>query len=237
MNGVHSLCARAVEFVGLAPQEHLFFSRTPAAGAYTMSAGVADYSLERPGRDSSCTCAQTSREAVLRGEAALWCKWKHVGELTAGAVAQRGGLEPCWDGSEAVHHVMLHHGRAFYTRLMATLSESEERTGRERPNVTFVPSAESDSIPPSLPVDCRQLIGAAAMSVVNWKSSARTEYVFCAREVNEGKCSLSVNLEGDAERIVSLNVLRLSRQNGRILVRSGEWTGTRTQVSCKLPGE
>merc|ERR1719330_705137 len=48
--GVQGLCHSAIDFVGLAAEDHLFFPRTSAGGAYVMTSGVGTYHVETQGR-------------------------------------------------------------------------------------------------------------------------------------------------------------------------------------------
>ena len=46
-----------------------------------------------------------------------------------------------------------------------------------------------------------------------------------------------VNWDGDVERIVSIIVIHLSCQDGRVLAQLGTWGGTSVRASCRLPGK
>lgn len=228
LHGARAMCHAAIDFIGLAAEDHLFFPRVAATNAYVMTRGAATY---------IAVCAETHAE-VQQGqffcEAALWCEWKHVGELTATQGCEllsisAEGLAGCLDQDVAVKHVVVQYGRSFHKRLTAPgLHECEP------PNDLIVAFTTFDSILPALPAQCRQLIGAAAVSVAKQRRRWRTS---TSREVREGRCCLMVNWEGEVERIVSVIVLSLSNPDGRILVQLGEWIADAAQASCKLPGK
>lgn len=226
--GAHTLCHDAIDFVGLAAEDHLFFPRTTAAGAYVTTAGSAIYMLEAEGY------AEEVNQDRFFCEAALWSKWKHVGELTATTGCEllligSEGLFKCLDEDIAVKYVVVQYGRIFHSRLVASPLLAAEQ-GVNDLSVAFT---EFDAMVPSLPLKCKQLIGAAAVCVAKQRRSWKARQV---REVRAGRCCLMVNWDGEVERIKSIILLRLSRQDGRILVQLGDWSEGAVQVHCKLPG-
>jgi len=55
------------------------------------------------------------------------------------------------------------------------------------------------------------------------------------REVIDGKSIVALNKDGDAERIVSVVVLDLTREDDRTFVQLGVWNGAEVFVDCQLP--
>lgn len=201
-----------------------------------MTSGTAAYVVQ--GDDSSNALQTEVKQGTFFCEAALWCKWKHVGELTALSACEllsisSSGLIKCLEGEEVVKHVVMQYGRNFHARLVAPLSPDSER-----PNDIIVAFTEFDAILPSLPAQCRRLIGAVAVSVVKERrgkmSSIDDSY---EREVREGKGCFMVNWQGDVERIVAIIALRLLRPDGKVLAQVGVWDGSSAKPNCKLPGK
>merc|ERR1719221_341338 len=48
--GAQDMCFNAIQFLGLAPEDHLFFPRADAEGAYILTSGQALYTHERSGQ-------------------------------------------------------------------------------------------------------------------------------------------------------------------------------------------
>lgn len=241
LHSARAMCLNAIDFIGLAAEDHLFFPRAFAVGAYIMARGAAMYIVDVQGEGIShkLKLEVDQDSAILFCEAALWCKWKHVGELTASVGCELLAIAPtglckCLDQDAVVKHIVLQYGRNFHARLTGLLLPDGEQ-----PNDLFVPFTEFDSILLSLPLKCRQFIGGAALYNARhskgrgWKELA-DEMAF---EVREGKCCIMLNWKGEVERIVSIIVLRLSRQDGRVLAQLGKWDGACAQASCELPGK
>merc|ERR1719203_2346912 len=133
----------------------------------------------------------------------------------------------CLDQDVFVKHLVTHYGRTFYLRLTTPLQDP--------PTDISVASADFASILPSLPVVCRQLVGAAAVGLAKQKKGKKALPPSVALEVRDGSCCLAVNWEGDVERIVSSSALHISCEDGRVLMQLGVRNGEEAEGACDLP--
>lgn len=237
LKGAQSLCHTAIEFVGLVAEDNLFLQRAHAVGAYVMTSGAATYRLE------ANTLLGSSEQVVRRGrffcEAALWCAWKHVGELTASTgcevlLLRTSEFIECVDHVVAVKHVMVSYGRLFLEAVKGSfLLDDEEHS---LPNDLDLPNADFASLLLLLPSECKQLIGAAAVNakwqIQGWRDLTDDS----AGEVRDGTACFMVNWAGEFERIVSISVLQLQRHDGKLLVFLGSHSEDGIVTCCELPG-
>merc|ERR1719221_597162 len=96
-NALQAVCHTAVEFASLTAEDHLFFPRANASSAYVITSGTATYMLESHIAGCLGDMEQEVRPGQFFCEVALWCNWKHVGELVATMACEllaisRGGL-------------------------------------------------------------------------------------------------------------------------------------------------
>lgn len=235
--GAQTLCQTAIDFVGLAKGGNLFLPRAIATGAYVMASGSANYIIN-DGPNESDRCDVVVCEDQFFCEIALWCTWKHIGEMTASTSCEllliRGrAMMNVLEQKGVVWRVAGEYGRCFAARLKASFWSEVDVL----PDDVVVPQTEFVSILLTLPADCQQLIGAAAVQVNHRMAARRDLRDQSCFEVRDGLSCFTLTWQGEVERIASSVELRLSGPCNRILMQVGQDEANDIrESSCHLPG-
>jgi len=105
-------------------------------------------------------------------------------------------------------------------------------------------AVDHESIITSMPLKSRVALSQAALRALDKKQQPwgilgmqpRRDLKELDQEVSNGKCDIMLNEEGRVLRSVSLCVVRLMREDGRILAEIGEMHDGKLSMGCKLPG-
>jgi len=105
-------------------------------------------------------------------------------------------------------------------------------------------AVDHETIITSMPLKSRVALSKAALQALDKKQQPwgilgmqpRRDLKELEQEVSKGKCDIMLNEERRVLRSVSLSVVRLMREDGRILVEIGEMKDGKMSMKCKLPG-
>jgi len=235
-DGIPALCNEAVDSVSLAAGDVLFWSHTEAEHAYYVIEGSLSYSIADHDEP------QESDVGAFLCEAALWAKWTHVGEAIANGGSECMTINAVSFGKIVTRqrlfaYLAIEYGKLFYSKLV----ELKTTAGRsDRPTDIQVPFTSLDIILPTMPLECRLLVGASALKAAKAKHHRWYNNMLDEKfddEVRDGKCCLMINVQGEMERIVAIQVLAIMNEEKKILTEVGKWTGEKIVIDVKLPGK
>lgn len=163
-------------------------------------------------------------------EAALWCKWAHVG--TAEAVSScellRINVQSFTQGLQSNHLIFgiaAEYSKQFHRRL-----SSAHPPLAPWPTDLEVPFTDYCDLVVSMPVEIQEVIGQATLTQSKLSKPQLKD------EVRNGTSIVVTTGEGKVFRVVSLVVLRIERADGRVFAQVGKWKNSLASPSCQLPG-
>lgn len=172
-------------------------------------------------------------------EMALHTDWEHYGWMESVTVCEvvtvaPGHLRKVLSSRKELLTIAHHYAEAIIFA-----------QGREHGMLSDLHMAvDHTSIITSMPLKSRVALSHAALQALDKKQhpwdilgmQPRRDLHELEQEVNKGKCDIMLNEEGRVLRSVSLCVVRLVREDGRILAEIGEMNDGKMTMACKLPG-
>jgi len=239
---LRELTSTVMDFKFHNPPDDVFVAGTGAAEAYYLVSGELNYT-QYP--ESSVVKVRT-KTVVPRGawlcEAALWSEWIHVGSAEASNPSQLLVVEADKVICAAAKHrfileLTLQYGRQFHRCVV-----SGKPPHSVWPDDLHVPYTEWPDVVSKMDSTLRTTIGLDALSVMNpppvlagWASSKDE----LKQEVMDGRSTVLLNTEGDAERVVSVTALHIDGEHNEFLVQLAKWDGqpdSPIRAVVELPG-
>lgn len=224
------LCSGGVELLCLVDADDLFQAAMTASKAYYLVSGQLQYTQEPESAKVDIVTTTRVHPNSWLCEAALWTEWTHVG--TAEALKECELME--LDATGLIHTVLRHrlirelavsYGCAFHQRLI---------TAGNQPTDLCVPNTAWTEIVPELSSDVQKFIGLSVIHKEVVAPHLQAVLLELEDQVNQGRCALVRDSDGEVKRFVKLSVLWLRLQDGRFLVELGKTRQT-TRVTCRLP--
>jgi len=230
------LCAEAVSFCFLSPQDELFLAGNEGDEAYCAVRGRLCYT-QLPGRSMAKDYTEKMvHEGAWLSEAVLWSHWLHVGDavartscqfLTVNARRFSELLERMAGVHRHIRALTVLYGRNYHVRIVAAVPPHADWPTDL--NVPFTDPSDLFSRHVSLGILRRsEKLGHSNLT----DQQRRT----LENEVIKEKCAIRAR-GGNIERIVHLTALRVRDHEGLVLHCLGNWRhGETFRVDCKLPG-
>lgn len=205
-----------VEICFLKPGDELFRADMDSEHAYFFSSGTLGYS-----KLSNEVAPETILVPVETwlSEASLWSHWRHLGSCEAQARCKIAVTS---------YDRLAHHARG--NRLIRTITASyckffcralANPPAKELADDIFVPLTKFAVLLTQFPDDLRTIIATRAINVSKLKLGKRSAGKLAA-EVEEGKCVVYINSEGECERTVLVTVMVLQDDDGHVLHEIGK---------------
>jgi len=239
-SGFEMFCHHALESKVLPADDTLFRAGDAAHCAYTLVSGTMQY-------ESVTHCAEQVGQGDWISEAALWTSWLHIGHAKASSACELVTIDAqkalvALKRTRLVHEVFSDYARVYRCRVISAKPPYSQWA-----NDLHVPDASLVDILPDMPPHARQLVGLVAVSVLRFKRSGagfRSRLLSqpamdkLSEEVDSGKCTLMLDGEGDALRLINLVALRMESTDGKLFVQLGTWDAEShtVQPACQLPG-
>jgi len=234
---VANVCAEAIDFKVLMPQDELFEAGKPGQEAYLLlTGGVLTY-VQEP---ASALVPEREETAVSTKtwfcEAAVWSDWNHVGtmygarKITSELLVLRAPalLKEVTKEDSPGRSVILHYGRQFYLRLITAMPPFTSW-----PSDLHVPDTDVGNLV-GIGVGLGLLNTAMAQNTVSLTDDAHEALL---NELAEEKCALRAAADGSLERTVAVVAVRLVNLDDEVLVQLARCeNGKDVKVNCALPG-
>jgi hypothetical protein len=238
----------ALESTRYNPGSQVFEPGLRAEWAYFINWGSLEYTLGWAVAEASHNTGNTrvqnqQTQEVAPGkwvcEMALHTDWEHCGWMESVTVCEvvtvaPGGLMKVLRSRKELLIIAKHYAEAIIVA-----------TGREHGMLSDLHMAvDHESIITSMPLRSRVALSQAALQALDKRQhpwdilgmQPRKDHHELEQEVSKGKCDIMLNEEGRVVRSVSLCVVRLMREDGRILAEIGEMNDGKLSMGCKLPG-
>jgi len=234
---VLNLCEKAVSFAFMQVQDDVFLAGEVAQSMFFLAQGTLSY-LQNPYNsmvDQEEITVVSTRTWV--SEAALWCKWIHVGDMEAVTEAKIFAVHASemWKlvfATSPIQSITITYATNFHQRVTVAIPPHEDW-----PSDLSVPNTES-----LLSTEVELALLKAAKDNGKLKLSPHQEALLVG-ELDSGKCCLQVSEDEGLKRTVMLVTLRLVNGQGemgemedRILVHVGKVSDGKVEAGCKLPG-
>lgn len=233
-------CSEHIEFQYYRPQDEIFVAGVVSDRAYHIAAGEVVY-VKDP--ETSPVPEQEIidvEQGTWLSEAGLWSLWMHVG--TAKTVGRCDVLTV----TASVVDVMVEHHpqvgsitRHYAKRYLRCISESLPPENAY-PDDLEVPHTQFDEIVMCSPPSVQR---AVSLHLIDQAATRPGGFKQLREEIRQGKCCIVLTKEGKIQRMVSVVVLNLTDNDGRILVEVGKLGSEdggderRFQPSCQLPAK
>lgn len=238
---LRKFCSEALSQIFKASHDDVFSAGRPSQEAFYLVSGGVDYTQSPDSSVVQCKSVVGVTAGTWLCEAALWTCWIHVGDAETISPSHllridAEGMVRTFSNHRVVMELTSEYGRHFHKRVVAA-----------KPPHTFwptdleVPFTEYDDIVPGMSAPARLIIGRDAMShlpartIFQWSAGDMNMEEVLEDELSNGMSTLLINKEGEAERVVSLVLIRIERYD-QIFVKVGLVRGTRREVEVKLPG-
>jgi len=243
VNLARRLCTEFLEYTFFRPQDDLFTAGTNTGKCYFLAVGHLTYTQEPESSPVDATEVVSVEDGSWLSEASLWSEWIHIGTAKASTtcevlvipfeavamVVQRPG-----EVSEITHV----YSKQFYSSVTTTL----EPKSAAWPSDLHVPLTDFGDLVMSMDPELQKAIGMNAIThskVTGLRlGRARPNLAKLRQEISASKSSVTLDAAGQLERVVCVVVLRLQREDGRVLAELGKSQESKEAFipCCQLPG-
>lgn len=236
-----NFCSQCVKFIFPMPHDDIFVPGTMTDCCYFVIRGKLMYTQEA----GSSMVVGMKKTPVGEGqwlsEAAMWSHWTHVGTLEAETecqltVVQANKLDQVLQRNRLLREITFEYCKQFHTRIT-----SAKPPNAPWPNDLDVPFTEYGHIVVSMDQGMQLSIGLDAIDNAgaswNWHRGRKEMGLEkLKKELEAGKSTVTVNGNGDVERIVLVVAIRLEREDGYIFTQLAKKEDSEIVANCQFPG-
>mmetsp|Transcript_46211 Transcript_46211/g.134554 ORF Transcript_46211/g.134554 Transcript_46211/m.134554 type:complete len:947 (-) Transcript_46211:260-3100(-) len=237
---MRTMCSgMALKFRVIIPGNTLFEANSRAECAYVIAGGSIGYLSAMGNEDDEVPTENTLGWGHWLAEAALWLRWTHMGVAEALTMSEVLAINAkdvlcSFNDMPPLRRVLRLFGR-FYRKFLDECSPEDVAGFDDTSTASF---DRAEQLLGHLPKQLRVMLGHTCVEALNENWSwvlKRRQLQELAAEVDAGKCTLFFNEAGEVQRLLQLVAIRLTLDDGHVLVQVGTWQDGVLETDCKLP--